>query len=465
MNELYIVQRDQNGPFRVVKLDPVPDQVIGFDANGLVSVLPISASGGGDAKKSDPLSQFANTTSAQLNSIITDNSGTGALLFGTGPTITNATLVTPSLGVATVTSINKLTITTPATGSTLTIVNGKTLLIDNTLELAGTDSTKMTFPTVSGTVLTADSTATITNKTIGGGNNTINNLPTASLANKAVTYAKIQAVSANSKLLGSGSSGATLSPVEITLGAGLSMSGTTLSGTSAATSDPIWDVKGDLLVATGDNAATRLAAGADGKFLITDSSKTTGLDWTVPILNFIFDPDDNTKTLSFDLSAFPTATDYTLTPASGDSVTVIPQTGTAIQGMTGVSGAGAIVFENITKRPTTVSLSAQTASIATANLQVNAGIAPQGLYRVVYYAVATTAGTSGTLDVTIGWNDGTAARTDVNTPAITFGATNYASKTVIVKANGAANVTYSTTVTSPVGSPAYALYITMERLQ
>lgn len=43
-------------------------------------------------------------------------------------------------------TVNKVTITTPATGSTLTIANGKTLTASNSLTLAGTDGTTQTFP-------------------------------------------------------------------------------------------------------------------------------------------------------------------------------------------------------------------------------------------------------------------------------------------------------------------------------
>lgn len=82
---------------------------------------------------------------------------------------TSPTLVTPVLGVATATSVNKVAITAPATSATLTIANGKTLTASNTIALAGTDSTTMTFPSTSGAVLTADSTSTLTNKSISGG--------------------------------------------------------------------------------------------------------------------------------------------------------------------------------------------------------------------------------------------------------------------------------------------------------
>jgi hypothetical protein len=66
--------------------------------------------------------------------------------------LNSPTLVTPTLGVATATSINKVTLTAPATGSTLTIADGKTLTASNTIELAGTDSTTMTFPPASASV-------------------------------------------------------------------------------------------------------------------------------------------------------------------------------------------------------------------------------------------------------------------------------------------------------------------------
>jgi hypothetical protein len=53
--------------------------------------------GGGDALVANPLSQFAATTSLQLLGVITNETGTGSLVFSTSPTITTATLVTPTI--------------------------------------------------------------------------------------------------------------------------------------------------------------------------------------------------------------------------------------------------------------------------------------------------------------------------------------------------------------------------------
>jgi hypothetical protein len=94
-------------------------------ASGVSGVLPVANGGTG----------------------VTSSTGTTAVVLSTSPT-----LVTPVLGVASATSINKVTLTAPATGSTLTIAEGKTLTASNTLTLAGTDATTMTFPSSSATL-------------------------------------------------------------------------------------------------------------------------------------------------------------------------------------------------------------------------------------------------------------------------------------------------------------------------
>ncbi len=59
-------------------------------------------------------------------------------------------------------TVNKLTLTPPASGATLTIADGKTFTVSRTLTLTGTDSTTMTFPVNSGTVLSTTNSATLT---------------------------------------------------------------------------------------------------------------------------------------------------------------------------------------------------------------------------------------------------------------------------------------------------------------
>lgn len=104
--------------------------------------------------------------------------GSGSVVLATSPT-----LITPVLGVATATSINKVTLTAPATSATLTIAdgktlavndsttlanasivfaNGKTLSVSNSLTLAGTDSTVMTFPSTTATIARTDAAQTFT---------------------------------------------------------------------------------------------------------------------------------------------------------------------------------------------------------------------------------------------------------------------------------------------------------------
>ena len=90
---------------------------------------------------------LATPSSANLASALTDETGSGAAVFATSPT-----LVTPTLGAATATSVNKVTITAPASSSTLTVADGKTLTASNSITLAGTDSTTMTFPGASANI-------------------------------------------------------------------------------------------------------------------------------------------------------------------------------------------------------------------------------------------------------------------------------------------------------------------------
>lgn len=86
---------------------------------------------------------LATPSSANLAAAVTGETGTGALVFATTPTLT-----TPVLGVATATSVNKVAITAPATSATLTIADGKTLTVSKTITLTGTDSSSYNLDTI-----------------------------------------------------------------------------------------------------------------------------------------------------------------------------------------------------------------------------------------------------------------------------------------------------------------------------
>jgi hypothetical protein len=103
---------------------------------------------------------LATPSSANLKTAVTDETGSGALVFANTPT-----LVTPVLGVASATSINKVAITAPATSATLTIADGKTLTASNTLTFTGTDASSVAFG-AGGTVLYSGGALTATAVTV-----------------------------------------------------------------------------------------------------------------------------------------------------------------------------------------------------------------------------------------------------------------------------------------------------------
>lgn len=90
-----------------------------------------SGGGGGDALTTQPLSQFAATTSAQLAGVISDETGTGALVFANSPT-----LITPNLG--TPSAIN-LTNATSIPAGQLTGTISSAVLGNSTVNVGTTD--------------------------------------------------------------------------------------------------------------------------------------------------------------------------------------------------------------------------------------------------------------------------------------------------------------------------------------
>ena len=123
-----------------------------------------------NANLTGAITSIGNTTalgsfsSSNLSTALTDETGSGLVVFATSPT-----LVTPTLGVATATTVNKLTLTAPTTGSTLTIDDGFTLhTTGNVTALSGSSTGTNTGDqtTISGNAGTA--TALQTARTING---------------------------------------------------------------------------------------------------------------------------------------------------------------------------------------------------------------------------------------------------------------------------------------------------------
>lgn len=130
----------------------------GFDKSGILT-LPVSGLTLGAVN--------VTTTGTKLNYLTSATGTTGTastnIVFSTSPVLT-----TPTLGVASATSINKVAFTAPATGSTLTILDGKTLTVNKSITLEGTDSTTMTFPATSKTIAANDgSNMTLTSQATG----------------------------------------------------------------------------------------------------------------------------------------------------------------------------------------------------------------------------------------------------------------------------------------------------------
>jgi len=184
---------------------------------GTTGTLPASRGGTGVTSLGANVATFLQTpSSANLAAALTDETGTGANVFATSPT-----LVTPILGVASATSVNKVAITAPATSATLTIANAKTLTanssltlagvdaktltvnnsltlagvdaktltVNNSLTLAGTDATVMTFPTTSATIARTDAAQTFTGDQTYSGSQIVAGLRATSAAAPTIASA------------------------------------------------------------------------------------------------------------------------------------------------------------------------------------------------------------------------------------------------------------------------------------
>lgn len=117
----------------------LPTVSVAKGGNGLTTVAAGSIIGYNTADTASAI-----TSSSGLK-VLQNNAGTISWVTttGTGDNVhaNTPTLITPNIGVASATSVNKVAITAPTTSATLTISDGKTLSASNTITLTGTDST------------------------------------------------------------------------------------------------------------------------------------------------------------------------------------------------------------------------------------------------------------------------------------------------------------------------------------
>jgi hypothetical protein len=245
--------------------------------SGVARVTIAGGGGGGDAFTANPLSQFASTTSAQLAGVISDETGSGALVFANSPTLTTPALGTPASGTLTnctglptaglvddavtfakmqnISAASRLMGRGSASGAgdPQEITLGSGLSMTGTVlsssgssltvrDIDGSPSlTATTLEFTNGTV--SDQGSGVARVTIAGGNETHTGDATGAtvltIAADAVTYAKMQNISAASRLLGRGSASGSGDPQEISVGSGLTMSGTTLSASAAGLAEPL----------------------------------------------------------------------------------------------------------------------------------------------------------------------------------------------------------------------------------
>lgn len=130
---------------------------ITVDADGRITAAA-NGTGGGDALTTNPLSQFASTTSAQLAGVISNETGSGALVFATSPTLVTPALGTPTSG--TLTSCTGLPLTSGVTGI-LPAGNGGTGNGFFAVTGPATSTKTFTFPNANATVLTSNTAVTV----------------------------------------------------------------------------------------------------------------------------------------------------------------------------------------------------------------------------------------------------------------------------------------------------------------
>ena len=247
----------------------------------------------------DKLNVMAATTSAELAGVVSDETGTGAVVLSTSPT-----LVTPTLGAATATSVNKVAITAPTSSATLTIADGKTLTVSDNATVSGTNTGDQTITLTgdvtgsgTGSFATTIGASKVTNAMLAGsidlttkvtGILPIANGGTGSSTQNFVDLTTAQTVAGAKTFSGNTAVGGTLGVTgNTTLSGTLGVTGaTTLSSTLGVTGNTT--LSGTLAVTGATTLSSTLGVTGDvavstDKFKITASSGNTEIAGTLKI--------------------------------------------------------------------------------------------------------------------------------------------------------------------------------------
>ena len=219
------------------------------------------------------------TTNANLTGPITSsgNATSIASQTGTGTKFvmdTSPTLITPTIGAATATTINKITVTAPATGATLTIVEGATLTASATASVSGTNTGDNAVNTlysglVSNATHTGDATGSTALTVVAINGVLMSGLATGLLKNTTSTGAPSIATAGTDYVIPSGS---------------ITGSAASLSATLAVTSGGT----GQITATAAFNALAPSQTSNSGKYLKTDGTNTSWgtLPSSLPVLLF-----------------------------------------------------------------------------------------------------------------------------------------------------------------------------------
>ena len=226
------------------------------------------------------------TTNANLTGPITSSGNATSIgsQTGTGTKFvmdTSPTLITPTIGAATATSLNKITVTAPATGATLTIVDGATLTASATASVSGTNTGDNAVNTlysglVSNATHTGDATGSTALTVVKINGVLMSGLATGLLKNTTSTGAPSIAVAGTDYVtpggaLGTPSSGTLTNCTFPTLNQNTTGTAAGLSATLAVTSGGT----GQITATAAFNALAPSQTSNSGKYLKTDGTNTS----------------------------------------------------------------------------------------------------------------------------------------------------------------------------------------------